>query len=97
MSPDELRNAVAVAAAGHQDTHPSLLGIPATLSPEHADLYQTLVDVWHVTAVAERIGYSRTETYRRLSGLYRALGVTNLEQALYFAGLLQIPVCSRSE
>ncbi len=90
VSRGELTDAVTTAATGHLVTHPALLGIPATLSPEHAELYQVLVDLCHVTAVAERIGYSRTETYRRLTNLYRALGVANREQALYLAGLLHI-------
>ncbi len=89
-TPGALTDAIAAVAAGQRVTHPALLGIPAALSPEHAELYQVLVDLCHVTAVAERIGYSRTETYRRLASLYRALRVTNREQALYLAGLLHI-------
>ncbi len=87
---DQLTSAVAASASGHQIAHRALLGMPTTLSSEHARLYRILVTLCHVTDIAERIGYSRTETYRRLAGLYRALGVANREQALYLAGLLQI-------
>lgn len=90
VSHHELTDAVVAASAGHRIIHPSLLGIPTTLSLEHTELYRALVTLRHVTDIAEHIGYSRTETYRRLKDLYHALGVTNREQALYLAGLLHV-------
>lgn len=60
------------------------------LTDEELDLLIALVTNRHIDRLAPNIGYSRTQTYRRLRHLYQRLNAEDRQHALYLAGRLGI-------